>query len=213
MTPVRAPDGRDPVRMPRHRQPVVDRGPDLAALHRWFTRPRVSGDEEDDPLAASDRPLQAAVDGLPSAVQAVAVQVQRTVDCDGPRLQPPIPVPVQRAVDPRRCRWQGGWRTRRRHPSSHAMRSGRLRHGHRDRRRLLRPRLTAKRGDGRRHPRPELFFLRAELAHAPRSPARWPARRFPWATGSVRGPSRPCRRRSAPPRRHGPRRCRTGWRP
>lgn len=201
MTPVRSPYCGDSRSMARRRQPVVHRGSNPSALHRRFARPRVTGNQQDDPLAARDCPLESKVDCSISAVEIVAVEVERPVRADASRLQPPIPPAVERValhrlVRCRRCTPRWSWR--------------------RSRCRLRCRTCSRNRGargfnwfarqwpDGRRHPLPKLGLVSAERAHA---------RPRPWATGSmpIRLPT--CRRRSGPPRRQRPRRCRSGWLP
>ena len=82
MTPVRAPDGSDPRRMPRGRQPVVDRGADLAPLHGRIPGSRMAGYEQDDAIPGRNRPLQSPVDGSPGLVQRQAMKVEHAVRLD-----------------------------------------------------------------------------------------------------------------------------------
>ena len=189
VTAVRGPDRGDPRRMARSRQPVVNRGPNSPALHRRLARARVAGDQQQDPLAGSDRPLQRPVDRAPRRVEAVAVKVERAVRARrrprfSRRSQPPSSVA---------CRSFGLCRRRLRRRGGGARPCGLAVRRRRDRAdgdaSAASIGLARQRPDGRGHPAPTAR-LRQRLsdAHAPPRP---------WAAGSAPGPWPTCRRRSA----------------
>ena len=95
MTPVGTANGSDLRGMPRSLQPVVDGSADLAALNRRIAGPGVARDQQDNPVAGGDRPLQPAVDRRPCPVEIEAVKVDNAVGLDGAGLKPPVPGPVE----------------------------------------------------------------------------------------------------------------------
>ena len=95
MTPVGAPDRGDRARVARRRKPVVNGGTDLSALDRRIAPTMVAGDQEDDALAAGDRLLEAAVDGIPCVVERQAVEIEHAIGLDGARTQPPVPARIE----------------------------------------------------------------------------------------------------------------------
>ena len=70
MPPVRPADRGNVRCMPRSGKPVVDGGPNAPTLNRRLTRPVMTGNEQDDPLAAVNRLIEKAVDNAPRGVQA-----------------------------------------------------------------------------------------------------------------------------------------------
>jgi hypothetical protein len=200
------PDGSDGGGVARGRQPIVNRGPDLASLHRRIARSRMAGDEEKHPLACGDRPLQARVDCVPRLVQVEAVKVERPIGLDRPRTEASVPRRIERRTGVSRIlsNWLGRqWfrqlakRTRSlpfagfQHPFFRGRSCVRRRLGH----------LPRQRSDCRRNPLPKRLFFSAERAHGRPSPSgRAPAPAL----------SQTCRRPIAGPRRRRPRRCRPG---
>jgi len=87
---------RDALRMARGRKPVVHGRTDLAALNWRLAQTMVSGDEQDDPVAASDRRLEATVDCPPRLVQVHAVKIEGSVRIHRTRGEAAVPASVQR---------------------------------------------------------------------------------------------------------------------
>ena len=97
MAAVRGTDSRDARGMPRSLQPVVNRGADLAPLHRRVAAALVARDQQDDALLRRNRPLQSCVNRAPRPVERHPVKVD---DAVGPNIagpQPPVPAGIQRA--------------------------------------------------------------------------------------------------------------------
>lgn len=69
----------------------MDRGADPAALDRRVALPGMAGDQQDDPLLVNERLFNRPVDGLPGALQAVAMKVDDTIGLDHARAKPAIP--------------------------------------------------------------------------------------------------------------------------
>jgi hypothetical protein len=84
MTPVSPANRCDFPRVARCGEPVVDRGPDLAALHRRVARPVMARDQEHDALAASDRLLQPSVDRGPSRIEGQTMEIEHPIRLDRP---------------------------------------------------------------------------------------------------------------------------------
>lgn len=80
---VRAPHCGDPRSVSRNRQPVVNRGADLAPMDRGLAFPMMPGDQQNEPIAGILRELQGKVDRPPCAVETVAVKVDDAVGLDG----------------------------------------------------------------------------------------------------------------------------------
>jgi hypothetical protein len=78
------------------RQPIVNRGPNSAARQRRLTLALMACNQQQDPVPASNRPLQSQVNGLPRAVEAVAMKIKRPVRLDPSRSKPPVPAAVKR---------------------------------------------------------------------------------------------------------------------
>jgi len=95
MTPMSPSYRRDLRRMARCREPVVNRGADAPALHRGLPRAVVTGDQQHDALAASNRLLESPVDRRPSAVQVHAVKVEHSIRCNVATSQPLVPGTVE----------------------------------------------------------------------------------------------------------------------
>ena len=150
---------RDPGRVTRNREPVVDRGADLAALDWRLARPMVAGDQQDEAITGVARAFDGKVDCTPGAVQAVAVEIHDPVRLEGAGAKPPVPGSVERGSNPNRSGLRrfcpgSSWRYRLRRDGL---------------RRLRRPGLLrlldgfARQGpDGRGYPGPELGLVRAE---------------------------------------------------
>ena len=114
MTGVRAANGRDFRRVPRHREPVVNRGADLAPAHRRFAGPVMTGYQEHQALTRSLRPLESDIDSPPRAVEAVAVEIDDPIRLDRPRTELPVPCPVERRSRARDTSFRSRRSTRRR---------------------------------------------------------------------------------------------------
>ena len=186
-------------RMARRGQPIMNGGADLAALDRRLARSRMAGHEQQDALTRSDCPLQRLIDGLPRAVEAVAMEIERSVGLDRAGPETPIPTAVES------CRLDClSWRWRRRPGSSLDLRRFRRGGDRLGRNVSLVDRVAREWLDGRGYPRPERRLVRAERAHA---------QRRPWGAGCRRRHWRPCHPQCGSLPRHGPRMCRTGWHP
>jgi len=196
--------------VPRRIEPIVNRRANLSPADRRFAAPGMAGDEQDDPLLRSNRPLQPRVDGVPRAIEGHSMEVDDPVGADVARAQPPVPAGVQRGSRMfSRWRESGKCRPRRqlrkRRPCSG---SG-----------LFRPalfggrfrcafgggfRVSRKWADGRGDPLPQRLFLSAERSHERRCRAEGARGPAPWRTFL---------RRSSLPHRPRPRTYRPGWRP
>ena len=160
----------------------------------------MTGDQQDDTIAALNRLVQASVDGRPRLVKIVPMQVDHPVGFYRTAVQPPIPASVEGR--------SGSWPDRL-HDLAPNLGLGSngpflftlwpsLFLGFR-----LVIQVTRKRPNARRYARPECLFVRAERTHGrPRL----------WAGGSAPTPARPCRRRWPLHRRPRPKKYRTGWR-
>lgn len=115
MAPVRAPHRGDARGMARNGKPIMDRGPDSSTLKRRIALPLMPCDQQENTVASCDRPLQGAVDRFPSAIKAMAVQIQRPVRLDPSAPQAAVPSAIQRRFlkrfDPIRSLFRrAGWR-------------------------------------------------------------------------------------------------------
>lgn len=72
-------DGGDLRRMPRGRQPVVNCCSNAPALDRRLALAMVTGDEEENTFAPSDRMLKAAIDCSPGSIEVHAVKIKDPV--------------------------------------------------------------------------------------------------------------------------------------
>ena len=86
--------------VPRSRQPAVNGGTDSPADQGRIAGAGVTGDQQDHPVAASDRTLESAVDGIPRRIEAVPVKVDDLVRLNRPSRKPTIPTAIQAAPDP-----------------------------------------------------------------------------------------------------------------
>jgi len=91
MAQVRGTYGGDARCMRRGGQPVEHCGTDFAASGGVIAGSSVAGNQEQDALSGSDRPLQRVVDRPPGLIEVAAVQVQHPVRFDRARPQPPVP--------------------------------------------------------------------------------------------------------------------------
>ena len=197
MAPVRAPHRGDPRGMPRNRQPVVNRGPDLAAPERRIAPSLMAGNQQDQPVTGGNRLVKPAVDRVPGLVEVAAVEVDHKIGRCGPRTKPPVPGGIQRSPGRRRSRcWRRRWSDGRPGLPPRLIGCDRFGFGGQ--------RLARKRPDRRCHSRPEFFLVSVERAHAP-------PRRGGAGSAPVRTP--PCHRQFGEPPRPRPRRCRAGWLP
>lgn len=108
-----APDRGDISSVPRSGEPVVNRGPNLAALDRRFAGPMVAGDEQENPLITANRKRQSTVDRVPRAVEIHSVEIKYPVRLDIARSEPPVPSPVEGRSGSRSNRNEGNDRARR----------------------------------------------------------------------------------------------------
>ena len=79
VTRVRAAHRGDPRSVSRDRQPVVNRGADLASLDRWLAGSMMSGDEQDEPVTGIFGPLQLEIDRPPRTIEIEAVKIDDAV--------------------------------------------------------------------------------------------------------------------------------------
>jgi len=96
MTAVGASNSSDARGVARYRQPVVDSSADSAPLQRRFSLALVPGDQQQDPVAGGNCPLEAKVDRLPCPIQAVAVQIQCPIGINPAGAQTPVPAAIER---------------------------------------------------------------------------------------------------------------------
>ena len=68
---------------------------DCTATDRGIAGTVVAGDEQDDALAASDRLVEAAIDGSPGGVEAHTMEIDNPVWLDRADAQAPVPAAVQ----------------------------------------------------------------------------------------------------------------------
>ena len=190
----------------------MDRSPDPAALDWRIALTVMSGDQKQQPVAASDRLFEAAVDCPPRGVESHAMKVEHAIGLDRSAAKPVVPSGIECAGAKQILPDTGrGTKTRSglvegARPSA-ASTVGPLH-------RLLRSRfpspfrggshLTRQRPNSRRNPGPELGLLRVERAHGPRPL---------WEEGSAPVPRLTFPRRSPSRRGRRPKRCRTGWLP
>jgi hypothetical protein len=87
---------RDPGRVTRCREPVVNGGADLAALDRRLAPPMMARDEQDKAIPGIARAFQGEVDGPPGAVEAVAVEIDDPIGLKRAGAKLPVPGPVER---------------------------------------------------------------------------------------------------------------------
>ena len=201
MASVGAANGRNPRRVARHREPVVDCGADSAALDRRIARPVVSGDQKQHAIPGRNCPFETAIDRPPRSVEVHPVEIEHSIGLDCAVFEAPVPAAVEAGamqilpgtgrgtmrsmVEGAACRTANPLHRLRRSPSPCG---GGLR--------------VARQGPDRRcDPGPEIGLVRAERAHA-----------LPHlsAAGSAPRPRPTFRRRSPPPRDLHPRRCRSG---
>ena len=195
MAPVSSADGGDRRRVARRCKPVVHGCPDLAPLDRRLAGSMMAGDQQQHPIAASERLLEAAVDRRPGRIQAHPVEVEYAIGLNAPAAEAPVPAAIEGPVGDRH-RFRPGWPTCQR--------------GSHQRRRTDCPRrisafraslLSRQRPNCGRDTGPQLGFFRAEGTHG---------RQRPSGPGSALDRWPTCRRRSPPPRRRTPKRYRTG---
>ena len=100
---MRASYGGDLRRMPRRRQPVVDRSANAPAPDRRLTWSVMAGNEKDDALAAGNCKLEAAIDRCPCAVEVHAMKIKDPVRFDRPAPQSLVPSSIKRPF----TNWRG----------------------------------------------------------------------------------------------------------
>ena len=82
VTAVRAAYRGDARRMARDREPVVNGGANPAAFDRRIAAPTMSGDEEDDARATSNRAFEDMVDRAPCSIETHAMKIQGHIGLD-----------------------------------------------------------------------------------------------------------------------------------
>ena len=184
-------------------EPVVHRRANPPAFDRRIARPVMTGDEQDDALAAVDRSFERAVDRPPGVVEVEPVEIHDPIRLDRAQLEPTVPAAVEGATAQLLPGTGRGTIARSAMVEGASSRSPNPLH------RLWRfPSpfrggvFLARQGfDRRRNLGPELGLFRAERAHG---------QRRPWAAGSAHGRMPTFRRPARPPLRRRPRRCRSG---
>ena len=96
MTSVRASNGRNVPGVSGGREPIVHGRANFPSLHRRFTRTMMSGNQQQNPVAAVDRLFETSVDGLPCTVQSHAMEIEHAVGLDIAGSQTSVPSAVQR---------------------------------------------------------------------------------------------------------------------
>jgi hypothetical protein len=96
VAPVGTPNRGDPRGVAGRSEPIVNRGPDLAAPDCRRAGPLVAGDEQQDAVLRSNGLLERPVDCAPRGVEAHAVEIEYPVWFNGARTQSFVPTPVQR---------------------------------------------------------------------------------------------------------------------
>ena len=86
----------DPRRVTRCREPVVNGGADLATPDRRLARPMMARNEQDEAIPGIACAFQGDIDGPPSAVETVTVEVDDPVGLDRAGAELPVPCPVER---------------------------------------------------------------------------------------------------------------------
>jgi hypothetical protein len=79
MTPMRPADGSNVSSMARGSEPIMDGGADAPALDRRLTRAVMTGDQENDAVAACNRLIEATVDRDPSRVEVHPMEIDHAV--------------------------------------------------------------------------------------------------------------------------------------
>jgi len=82
--------------MTGNRKPVMNGRPYPATLQRRIAFPLMAGNQQQDPVAIGNRPLEPPVYSFPCAIEVVAVKVQYAVRLDPSRPQPAIPAAIER---------------------------------------------------------------------------------------------------------------------
>ena len=201
MPSMRAANSRDPRRMARGAQPIMNGRANAAAGDGRITRSMMTGDQEDDTVSRRNRAIELVVDRLPGAVERHAMKVDDTVGLQCPRAQLLVPAAVERG---------GGMRTRSRlcvgnvGRSMKLFRLGRCRTFGARISSLSVLRVARKRPDGCGYPRPERLLFRAERAHG---------RQRPWGAESTPVRKQTSRPQSASPLHRLPNKYRTDWAP
>jgi hypothetical protein len=95
MPAVRCTDGGNVAGVPRGREPVVDCGADGAPPDRKITGTLVSGDEEQQSIAARDCPLERSVDGPPCTIEAHSMKIDDAVRLDRSIAKAPVPAAIE----------------------------------------------------------------------------------------------------------------------
>lgn len=108
VVPVSPTNGGDIRGMARGREPVVNRGADLAALDRWLAGAVVAGNQQHQPVARGNGSLKAGVDCAPGGVEVHAVKVEHAVGPDLALAQPLVPAAVERFANSA-SRRRNGW--------------------------------------------------------------------------------------------------------
>lgn len=102
-----AADGRNPARMARNGEPIMDGGADLSALDWRLTRSMMARHQEQDPVACLFSSFERGIDSIPRRVKVHPMQVNNTIGPDATRAELAIPCAVERPArsDRRRHDW------------------------------------------------------------------------------------------------------------
>ena len=84
-------DGGDSHSVARRRKPVVDGGANPPALDWRIARPSMAGNQQKHALTVNKRMFKRAINGLPCALQVMAVEVDDAVGLYFARAEAPVP--------------------------------------------------------------------------------------------------------------------------
>src|SRR5437870_2057325 len=93
--------------MARSGEPVMHRGPDLAALGRRLSGTMVTGNQQQYTLAAGDRLIEASVNRGPGAVEVQTMEVEHAIRIGTPAGKLTVPAAVESSVRERHRLWLG----------------------------------------------------------------------------------------------------------
>ena len=91
MAAMGAANGGDLPSVARRGEPVVDRRANPPALDRRVAGPGVAGNQQKHPLGVNERVFKRPINGLPGALEVMAVQVDDPVGLNIARAQPAVP--------------------------------------------------------------------------------------------------------------------------
>ena len=84
-------DGGDSHSVARRRKPVVDGGANPPALDWRIARPSMAGNQKEHPFTVNKRLFKCAINGLPGALQVMAVEIDNAVGLDRAGKELPVP--------------------------------------------------------------------------------------------------------------------------